>query len=148
VVIVTPETGGFSLGLDVSVPPFSVQPGQSQTQMITIKWQGATKIVIQSIEFSSDKDIFKVGKTVPFAVVLTDAPAGVQVPLTVTLPSTEQGVAKTVQMRVAAVANGQTSSQTLPVLINLVPTNDLAIYGGIGIAATALIGVALKKRRR
>jgi hypothetical protein len=147
-IIAVPAPGGFAIGLNVSVPPFSVQPGESQTKEIIIRWEGATKVIIQSIVFESDPSIFKLGKSTPFAAVLTDEGMAVKVPLTVTLPLESQGVQKTVPMRVTAIAGANTAQQVVPVVINQVPTNELAIYIGVGLVVVAMVGAIFKKKRR
>ena len=149
-IVVEVPTGTTSapFGLSVSVPPFSVQPGESQTQMITIRWEGATKIVVSKIEFDSHQGIFKVGKSLPYAAIFGEDSLSTQVPLTVTLPENDQGVVKTVQMRVSATANGVSALQVVPVVVNLVPTNDLAVYIGIGLVVLIVGGVTMRKLRR
>lgn len=148
---VTPEVPGSVVdSIQVSVPPFSVKPGESQTQQITIKWVGALKIVVQSITFSSDQSIFHLGRQTPFALVGAGG-AGentAEVPLTVSLSSDAQGIEKEVDMQVKATTGASSASQTVPVLINISPSNDLALYVGGGIVVLLAGGAALHKLKR
>lgn len=109
--------------MSITVPPFSVQPGQSQTQTLMIQWEGAAKIIISKIEFNSDEGLFYLRKSLPYAAVAGNRQGSIGIPLTVSMPIGEQALHEVVQMRVTVLMDGSPVEQVLPVMVNTAPLN-------------------------
>jgi hypothetical protein len=118
-----PMTASQLPSMSIAVPPFAVQPGQSQTQAMTIRWEGAAKIIITDIELDSDQPLIKIGVYLPYAAGSQGQSGSTEIPLTVSIPTGQQTLQKVVQMRITAIIGGNSVQQVVPVMIDIASTN-------------------------
>lgn len=144
-----------SIIVELHIPEFNVAPGKSQTQNMVViaNGYGLSTITITDITFLEKPEWFTVGAELPKSYVLAmgDLHFVEEIPLTVTVPSGEQGIQKTIAAKVTIVSGTTTAQSNGAVTVNLGANFQPALYVGIGLVVAVAIGATvtgIKKRRR
>lgn len=136
---------GQSLHLSVTADPVNVVEGKASDPpiMIKVRWEGATSLRIEKIEFLSHPEWFTVLQPLPATFTPMSNSANelvATIPVVVTVPpgqaNSGQGRDLAVQAKVSASAGVSQEAATIPLQIGLASSGNIALVILLALAAT------------
>ena len=155
-------SGGQIVDIRVTMPEFTVMPGESVTKKIIVQATGHTKIIITEMAFDSRyASWFAVSSSFPVAIVLLPGQTNIykEIPLTMTVPENTEFQSLIIPTKVTATIDALPQaveiSQVIKANIGTGPTgvllggidmNLLIVVGLIGLVAAAAYSSSKKRR--